>query len=136
MRGSQPAWDAVNALTSAVSAALTVTVVILIIRHWRSARGWSRQAMAPLVWIALVIGVESLVSNVTGLYRLPPTANLIFNGWAPLVSLLGPVLFVISTVRARTARGALGTAIVDLEPGAPPGRGTRWPGRWAIPRCS
>jgi signal transduction histidine kinase len=49
-------------------------------------------------------------------------ANLVFNGWAPLVSLLGPVLFVISTVRARTARGALGTAIVDLEPGAPPGR--------------
>ena len=36
--------------------------------------------------------------------------------------MLGPVLFVISTVRARTARGALGTAIVDLEPGAPPGR--------------
>ena len=38
------------------------------------------------------------------------------------MALLGPVLFVISTVRARTARGALGTAIVDLEPGAPPGR--------------
>ncbi len=29
---------------------------------------------------------------------------------------------MISTVRARTARGALGAAIVDLEPGAPPGR--------------
>ena len=38
------------------------------------------------------------------------------------MALLGPVLFVISTVRARSARGALGTAIVDLEPGAPPGR--------------
>src|SRR4029077_9066485 len=79
-------------------------------------------AMVPLVWIALVIGVESLVSNGTGLYRLPPMGNLIFNGRGRLVSLLGPVLFVISTVRARTARGALGTAIVDLEPGAPPGR--------------
>ena len=52
----------------------------------------------------------------------PPLANLVFNGWAPLAYMLGPVLFVISTVRARTARGALGTAIVDLEPGAPPGR--------------
>src|SRR6185369_17545244 len=66
--------------------------------------------------------VASLVSNVTGQFRLPPLANLVFNGWAPLVYMLGPVLFVVSTVRARTARGALGTAIVDLEPGAPPGR--------------
>ena len=122
VRGSRPAWDAVNALSAAVGAALTVIVVVLIIRHWRSARGWSRQAMAPLVWIAVMIGAESLITNVTGLYRLPPLANLVFNGWAPLVALLGPVLFVISTVRARTARGALGTAIVDLEPGAPPGR--------------
>jgi len=101
---------------------LTVIVVILIIRHWRSARGWSRQAMVPLVWIALVIGAESVVTDITGLFRLPPLANLVFNGWAPLVSLLCPVLFMISTVRARMARGALGTAIVDLEPGAPPGR--------------
>ena len=96
--------------------------MILIIWHWRSARGWSRQAMVPLVWIALVIGVENIVSDVSGLFFLSPLANLIVNGWAPLVALLGPVLFVISTVRARTARGALGTAIVDLEPGAPPGR--------------
>ena len=122
VHGSRPAWDAVNAASAAVGAALTVIVVILIIRHWRSARGWSRQAMVPLVWIALAIGVESLVSNVTGQFQLPPLANLVFNGWAPLVYMLGPVLFVISTVRARTARGALGTAIVDLEPGAPPGR--------------
>jgi hypothetical protein len=122
VRGSRPAWDAINILNATVSAALTVIVVFLIIRHWQAARGWSRQAMVPLVWIALVIGAESVITDVTGLFRLPPLANLVFNGWAPLINLLGPVLFVISTVRARTARGALGTAIVDLEPGAPPGR--------------
>ena len=122
VRGSRPAWDAINETGAAVSVVLTVIVVTLIIRHWRSARGWSRRAMVPLVWIAVAIGAESVITNVTGLYRLPPLANLVFNGWAPLVSLLGPVLFVISTVRARTARGALGTAIVDLEPGASPGR--------------
>ena len=122
VRGSRSAWDTVNALSAVVGIALTVIVVVLIIRHWRSARGWSRQAMAPLVWIALVIGAESVVTDVAGLSPLPPLANLVFNGWAPLVYMLGPVLFVISTVRARTARGALGTAIVDLEPGAPPGQ--------------
>jgi signal transduction histidine kinase len=122
VRASRPAWDAVNATSAAVGFVLTVTVLILIVRHWRSARGWSRRAMVPLVWIAVVICVEFMVTDVTGLYYLPPLANLIFNGYAPLVTLLGPVLFVISTVRARTAGGALGAAIVDLEPGAPPGR--------------
>ena len=51
-----------------------------------------------------------------------PLPSLVSFGLAPLVMLAGPALFVISTVRARTAGGALGTAIVDLEPGAPPGR--------------
>jgi signal transduction histidine kinase len=120
VHGSLAAWNAVNTAGAVISAVLTVIAVGLIVRHWRSARGWSRRAMTPLVWIALVIGAESLITDVTGLFRLPPLANLIFNGWAPLVTLLGPVLFVIATVRARTAGGALGTAIVDLEPGAPP----------------
>ena len=35
VRGSRPAWDAVNATAAAVSAVLTVTLLILIIRHWR-----------------------------------------------------------------------------------------------------
>ena len=47
---------------AAVGAVLTVIVVVLIIRHWRSARGWSRRAMVPLVWIAVVIGAESVIS--------------------------------------------------------------------------
>src|SRR5690348_4303502 len=120
VRGSRAAWDTVNTTAAVVNVALTVVVVTLIWQHWRSARGWSRQAMAPLAWIALVIGVETVVTDVTGLFRLPPLANLIFNGWAPLVTLLGPGLFVLSPVRPRLARGALGTAIVALDPGAPP----------------
>jgi len=75
VHGSRPAWDAVNVLNAVVSAVLTVIVVVLIVRHWRSARGWSRQAMVPLVWVAVVIGAESAITNVTGLYRLPPLAT-------------------------------------------------------------
>jgi len=59
VHGSRSAWDAVNVLNAVVSAVLTVIVVVLIVRHWRSARGWSRQAMVPLVWIAVVIGADS-----------------------------------------------------------------------------
>ena len=75
--------------------------------------------MVPLVWIGLAIGAEQIL--IWGPFDLP-VSDLVAFGLAPLVLLAGPPLFVISTVRARTARGALGTAIVDLEPGAPPGQ--------------
>jgi signal transduction histidine kinase len=117
--GSRPAWNAVNTIGGSVGFVLTCTVVILIVRHWRSARGWSRRAMVPLLWIAFAIAAELILLDhpvhlqVSGLVR---------NGLAPLVLLAGPALFVISTVRARTAGGALGTAIVDLDREASPGR--------------
>ena len=108
-----------HALSAAVGAALTVIVVVLIIRHWRSARGWSRQAMAPLVWVPLMIGVESLIINVTGLYRLPPLANLASTAGAGGVH-AGPGPVRDQHGPRQMARRRLGTAIVDLEPGAPP----------------
>jgi signal transduction histidine kinase len=117
--GSRPAWNAVNTISGSVGLVLTGIVVALIVRHWRSARGWSRRAMVPLVWISVAIGAEQIL---TGNLLLLPLSGLVSFGLAPLVLLAGPALFVISTVRARTAGGALGAAIVDLEPGAAPGR--------------
>ena len=119
VHSSRPAWDAINTVSGFVGLVLTGIVLTLIIRHWRSARGWSRRAMVPLVWISLAVGAEQIL--IGGALNLP-LSGLVGFGLAPLVLLAGPALFVISTVRARTAGGALGTAIVDLEPGAPPGR--------------
>jgi signal transduction histidine kinase len=117
--GSRPAGNAINAIGGFVGLVLTGIVLTLIVRHWRSARGWSRRAMIPLIWLAGAVGAEQIV---TGSALDLPLSSLISFGLAPLVMLAGPVLFVISTVRARTAGGALGAAIVDLEPGASPGR--------------
>jgi len=117
--GSRPAWNAVNTISGSVGLVLTGIVVALIVRHWRSARGWSRRAMVPLVWIGVAVGAEQIL---TGNLLMLPLSGLVSFGLAPLVLLAGPALFVISTVRARTAGGALGAAIVDLEPGAAPGR--------------
>jgi signal transduction histidine kinase len=126
VRGSRTAWNAVNLASIPVSLALLGIVGALIIEHYRTARGWTRQAMVPLVWISIPIVVTSAVTSVTTNLTAPflssPAMILLQYGIVPLFSLLGPLLFVISTVRARTAHGALGTAIVDLEPGAPPGR--------------
>ena len=117
--GSRPVWDTLNTASGFVGLITTAIVLTLIVRHWRSARGWSRRAMIPLVWLACAVGTEQVVTG--GALNLP-LSSLVSFGLAPLVMLAGPALFVISTVRARTAGGALGTAIVDLEPGASPGR--------------
>jgi signal transduction histidine kinase len=117
--GSRPVWDTLNTVGGFVGLITTAVVLTLIVRHWRSARGWSRRAMVPLVWLACAVGSEQIVAG--GAVNLP-LSSLVSFGLAPLVMLAGPALFVISTVRARTAGGALGAAIVDLEPGGSPGR--------------
>jgi signal transduction histidine kinase len=117
--GSQPALNAIDTISGFTGLVLTGIVLTLIIRHWRSARGWSRRAMVPLVWLACAVGAEQILTG--GALSLP-LSSLVSFGLAPLVMLAGPVLFVIAAVRARTAGGALGTAIVDLEPGASPSR--------------
>jgi signal transduction histidine kinase len=118
-RSSRPVWDALNTASGLVGLVLTCIVLTVIIRHWRSARGWSRRTMVPLVWISCAIGAEQILTG--GTFNLP-LSSLVSFGLAPLVLLTGPALFVASTIRARTARGAVGTAVVDLEPGAPPTR--------------
>ncbi len=118
--GSSSIQNAFDAWSVPVSLIITGTVLTLIIGHWRSARGWTRRAMVPLVWISLAVIALSVAQTVTSNLNVA-VSDLALNGIAPLILLAGPALFVASTVRARTARGAVGTAIVDLEPGAPPG---------------
>ncbi len=120
--GSRPVWDAINAASIPGSLVLTGTVLVLIIRHWRSARGWSRRAMTPLLWISVAVIAVSVAQDVTGNLNLPIANSVFLSDIAPLVVLAGPALVVASTLRARSARGAVGAAVVDMEPGAPPGR--------------
>jgi len=126
IHGSQAAENALGVISIPVGLALTVTVLALIVRHWQTARGWTRRAMAPLLWIAPAICALSAVQTVAQNTSLPlftsTTAGNILYGYLPLILLAGPALFVAGTLLARTARGAVGTAIVDLEPGAPPGQ--------------
>jgi len=117
IRSSRPTWNAINTVEALIGFVITGIVLTLIVRHWRSARGWSRRAMMPLLWIAPAVGAEQILTG--NLFHFSATVTYAL---LPLVLLAGPALFVISTVRARTAGGALGTAIVDLEPGASPGR--------------
>ena len=102
-----------------VGLSLSAIVLTLIFRHWWRARGWSRRAMVALVWISVAVIALSVAQTVASNLNLADSSLLLY-GIAPVILLTGPALFVVSTLLARTARGALGTAIVDLQPGAPP----------------
>jgi signal transduction histidine kinase len=121
VNGSASIQNAFDAWSVPVSMVITGTVLTLIVRHWQVASGWSRRAMTPLLWVSFAAVALSVTQTLAGNLNLP-VSGLVLYGIAPLVLLAGPALFVASTVRARTARGAVGTAIVDLQPGAPPGR--------------
>ena len=119
--GSNSIESAVSAWILPLSLAVNATILILIIRHRQTARGWSRRAMTPLVLISFAVVAYSVVQTIASNTNWQ-ISNFALNEIGPLVLLTGPALFVVSTLLARTARGAIGTAIVDLEPGAPPGR--------------
>jgi signal transduction histidine kinase len=121
IHGSSSIMNAFDAWSVPVSLTITGIVLTLIVQHWRSARGWSRRAMVPLVSISFAVVALSVTQTVTSNFNLLDSSLLLY-GVAPLILLTGPALLVASTLQARTARGAVGTAIVDLEPGAPPAR--------------
>jgi signal transduction histidine kinase len=121
VNGSNSIENSFDAWSVPVSLVLTAVTLTLIIRHWQVARGWSRRAMTPLLWISFAVIAQNVFQTIAGNLNLP-VSDLLVNGITPLVLVAGPALFVVSAVRARTARGAVGAAIVDLEPGAPPGR--------------
>jgi signal transduction histidine kinase len=98
---------------------ITTAVVALIAAHWRSARGYARRAMTSLIWVALPIAAYIVVLNIPGRLGL---SNLVLYGIGPLVLITAPAAYAIGLIRARATRGAIGAALVDLEPGPAPAR--------------
>jgi len=118
--GSSSIENAFDAWSVPVSLTISGIVLTLIVRHWRAARGWSRRTMVPLLWISIAVIALSVTQTLAANLNLP-LSDLALYGIAPLILLTGPALFVASTLLARTAHGAVGTAIVDLGSEAPPG---------------
>ncbi len=98
---------------------LSLLVLVQLIRHWRAARGWSRRAMTPVLWVGVPLIALSTAQSLRANLGLPiPALDVV----GPLLLLAGPAMFAVRALFAKTARGAIGAAIINLEPGAPPGR--------------
>jgi len=119
VHGSNDVLRVYNEWVVLPSLMFSMLVLIQLTRHWRAARGWSRRAMTPVLWVAVPLVALSTAQSLQANLGLPiPALDVI----GPVLLLAGPAVFVISTLLAKTARGAIGAAIISLEPGAPPGR--------------
>jgi signal transduction histidine kinase len=58
VNGSNSIESSFDAWSVPVSLVLTAVTLTLIIRHWQVARGWSRRAMTPLLWMIHDSGLE------------------------------------------------------------------------------
>ena len=107
--GSSSIQNTFDAWSLIPSLAINATVLTLIIRHWRTARGWSRRSMTPLLWISFAVIAFDVVQTLAGNLNLPVSDFAVYQ-IAPLVLLAGPAVFVVSTLLARSARGEIGRA--------------------------
>ena len=112
-------YSTVGTVASFFGIFVTAAVVALVGWHWWSARGYARRAMTRLIWVALPIGAYVIILETPSNLGL---SNLLVYGFGPLILIAAPAAYAIGMVRAQLARRAVGAALVDLEPGPPPGR--------------
>jgi signal transduction histidine kinase len=115
--GSNRLHSTTSNVTSIIGIGTTAVVVILVALHWWQAAGFARRAMTRLVWVAVPIAAYATVLNLSNNAGL--TSFEVY-GIGPLVLITAPAAYAIGMLRARSARTAIGTALVELEPGPPP----------------
>jgi signal transduction histidine kinase len=75
--------------------------------------------MSSLLWAAVPVAAYIVTLSIVNNFNLD-VPNVVLYGIAPLLLVLPPVAFLVGLARARLARGVVGSALVDLEPGPPP----------------
>ncbi len=113
--------NTVGWVTSVIGTCITVLVVGLIAQHWRTARGYARRAMTRLIWVAVPVAAYIVLLQVDSNVHLPISGFVLY-GVGPLILITPPAAYAAGLLGARRARGAVGAALVSLEPGPPPGR--------------
>jgi signal transduction histidine kinase len=113
--------NTVGMVTTVIGIGLTAMVVGLIAWHWWTARGYARRAMTRLIWVAVPVAAYIALLNIDSQVQLN-VSNFLVYGIGPLILATPPIAYAIGMFRARSARGAVGATLVDLEPGPPPGR--------------
>jgi signal transduction histidine kinase len=116
---SSRAQSDISSVVSIVGICITVAIAALIAAHWRSAHGYSRRSMTHLIWVAMPIAAYIAVMDIPGSLGL---SNLLLLGIGPLILTSAPAAYGIGLLRTRSARGAVGVALVGLEPGPAPAR--------------
>jgi hypothetical protein len=94
-----------------VTGVITLLVVALLVHNWRSAQGYARRELTPVLWVAAPVVAFVLTQNVVNSFNLT-VSEVLFDGVGPLVYLLPPLAYLWWLAKVSVARRSIGTALV------------------------
>lgn len=109
----------IDGLSIFISQLFTITVVGVIVWHWRTSQGYRRRSMNRLVLVAMPIAAYSVLVDLTARFE-PDLPDELVYAVGPLLLLSAPVAQWAELRRAAVARAAVGQALVGLDPGPTP----------------
>jgi signal transduction histidine kinase len=89
------------------SIVVTLTVVVVVLRHWWTASPAGRRALSPVVWSALPVSAVIIAVSLTGTNSQPPLTGLAF--------VLLPIGFFVGLLRIQLSRAAVGGLVIQLD---------------------
>jgi signal transduction histidine kinase len=121
IHGDRSLNDAINVVEAVVGGIVAVVVVTAIVQHWRSLGSRGRRAFGPVVWLAGPAVALIVAQNLADVGNASPHALLWLFGYGPVVFLLLPAGYLVTVLRSRLDRSAVGDLVVRLEHGVPLG---------------
>jgi PAS domain S-box-containing protein len=104
--------DVIDVLTEAVAFAVTIAIVVILVRRWRQATPTLRRALTPVFLTAGVVVCALAVGVVLDTVDLVGAATL---EYIVLLGLLGvPLAFLFGLLRSRLLRAEVGRLVVEL----------------------
>ncbi|HXJ66125.1 MAG TPA: ATP-binding protein [Actinomycetota bacterium] len=113
--------DVINIVEGIIGIGVLAMVLVGIIRHWRRMGSRSRRAYAPVAWTAGPIGLVIVWQNVVDGLNLPDPLGVQAFGYGPIVYVLLPAMYLVTLLRNRLDRSAVGDLVVELDRGVAPG---------------
>jgi len=120
--GDQSVYIAVDHTTTYVSAALTVAVAAVVVRHWLRATRAARQVMAPVLWVVAPAVVYLVADQVPDVITVSDQTQHVIYAYLPAGLAILPIGFLVGLLRTRLSYAQVGALLPELSNDLGPGR--------------
>lgn len=120
--GDQDVYTAVDHTTTYLSAAITVGVAAVIVRHWWRATRAARQVMAPVLWLVAPAAAYLVANQLPDVITLSSQTQHVIQAYLPAGLAILPIGFLLGLLRTRLSYAQVGALLPELSKDLGPGR--------------